>query len=94
MKKKTIEDIAKSEAFEFKVDYKPFETDLDYGEYAEYGFKKGFIAGAELYASNQSEIEAENVWLKRNAGLERFAFAPIFLIGIVIGILITRIINL
>jgi len=31
--------------------------------------------------------------LKGNAGLERFAFAPIFLIGIVIGILITRIIN-
>ena len=38
-------------------------------------------------------VKEENVWLKRNAGLERFAFAPIFLIGVIIGILITRIIN-
>ena len=41
------EKVAKSKAFEFKVDYKPFETDLDYREYAEYGFKKGFLEGAE-----------------------------------------------
>ena len=39
------------------------------------------------------DVKAENMRLKGNAGLERFAFAPIFLIGIVIGILITRIIN-
>ena len=45
------------------------------------------------FNSKYQKILAENVWLKRNAGLERFAFAPIFLIGIVIGILITRIIN-
>ena len=43
----TPEEVAKSKAFEFKVDYKPFETDLDYREYAEYGFKKGFLEGAE-----------------------------------------------
>jgi hypothetical protein len=46
MEKETLEEAAKSEAFEFKVDYKPFETDLDYREYAEYGFEKGFIDGA------------------------------------------------
>jgi hypothetical protein len=46
-KQETLEKVAKSKAFEFKVDYKPFETDLDYREYAEYGFKKGFLEGAE-----------------------------------------------
>jgi hypothetical protein len=44
-KQLSLEKVAKSEAFEFKVDYKPFETNLDYREYAEYGFEKGFIAG-------------------------------------------------
>ena len=51
--KKTLEEVAKSEAFEFKVDYKPFETDLDYREYAEFGFEKGFIAGAEYQAERR-----------------------------------------
>ena len=46
MEKETLEEAAESEAFEFKVDYKPFETDLNYREYAEYGFVKGFIKGA------------------------------------------------
>ena len=50
MEKKTLEDVAKLEAFEFKIDYKPFETDLDYREYAEYGFEKGFISGVEWQA--------------------------------------------
>ena len=45
------------------------------------------------FNSKYQEVLAENMRLKGNAGLERFAFAPIFLIGIVIGILITRIIN-
>ena len=44
---KTLTNVAKSKAFEFKVDYKPFKTDLDYRLYAEYGFEKGFIAGFE-----------------------------------------------
>ena len=43
----TLEEAAKSKAFEFSVDYKPWETSLDYREYAEYGFEKGFIAGAK-----------------------------------------------
>jgi hypothetical protein len=47
-KQETIKEVAKSQAFEFSVDYKPWETDLDYREYAEYGFEKGFIAGAKL----------------------------------------------
>jgi hypothetical protein len=47
MEKETIEEAAKSKAFEFSVDYKPWETDLDYREYAEYGFEKGFITGAK-----------------------------------------------
>ncbi len=46
----TLEEAAKSEAFEFKVDYKPFKTDLDYREYAEYGFEKGFVDGAKWQA--------------------------------------------
>jgi hypothetical protein len=46
-KQKTVEEIAKTKAFEFKIDYKPFETDLDYREYAEYGFEKGFIDGTK-----------------------------------------------
>ena len=47
MKQEEIEEVAKSEAFEFSVDYKPFETDLDYREYAQYGFGKGFKEGAK-----------------------------------------------
>ena len=49
-KQETLEEVAKSEAFEFSVDYKPWETDLDYREYAEYGFEKGFIEGTKYQA--------------------------------------------
>ena len=42
---KDKEQSAKQNAFEFSVDYKPFETDLDYREYAEYGFERGFLDG-------------------------------------------------
>ena len=55
-----VEEIAKTKAFEFKVDYKPFETDLDYREYAEYGFKKGFIDGTKCQAErsyNKEEVD-------------------------------------
>ncbi len=45
-------EIAKSSAFEFRVDYKPFETDLNYREYAEYGFEKGFIEGTKWMTEN------------------------------------------
>jgi hypothetical protein len=38
MNHKEISDIA----FEWVVDYKPFETDLHYKEYAKYGFEKGY----------------------------------------------------
>jgi hypothetical protein len=59
----TLEKVAKSKAFEFKVDYKPFETDLDYREYAEYGFKKGFLEGAEWQAERMySEEEVEQIF--------------------------------
>jgi hypothetical protein len=39
------EQLARKQSFEFKVDYKPFQEDLDFSQYAEYGFEKGFIAG-------------------------------------------------
>ena len=52
-----VEEIAKTKAFEFKVDYKPFETDLDYREYAEYGFKKGFIDGTKCQAERSYSNE-------------------------------------
>lgn len=55
----TLEEVAKSEAFEFKVDYKPFETDLDYREYSEYGFEKGFIKGVKYQAERISLMEIE-----------------------------------
>jgi hypothetical protein len=60
---KTLEKVAKSKAFEFKVDYKPFETDLDYREYAEYGFKKGFLEGAEWQQERMySEEEVRQIF--------------------------------
>jgi hypothetical protein len=55
-----VEEIAKTKAFEFKIDYKPFETDLDYREYAEYGFKKGFIDGTKCQSErsyNKEEVD-------------------------------------
>jgi hypothetical protein len=58
-KQETLEEVAKSEAFEFKVDYKPFETDLNYGEYAEFGFEKGFIAGAKRQQDKNKYSEEE-----------------------------------
>ena len=57
MKEETLEEAAKSEAFEFKVDYKPFKTDLDYREYAEYGFEKGFVDGANWQAERVYSLE-------------------------------------
>jgi hypothetical protein len=64
-KQETLEEaaekVAKSKAFEFKVDYKPFETDLDYREYAEYGFKKGFLEGTKWQQErmyNEKEVES------------------------------------
>jgi hypothetical protein len=51
---------AKSEAFEFKVDYKPFEEDLNYKEYAEYGFEKGFIEGIEWLQKNILQLLKDN----------------------------------
>ncbi len=65
MKNETLEEIAKSKAFEFKVDYKPFETDLDYREYAEYGFKKGFIDGTKLQAERSYSKEEVDDLLDR-----------------------------
>ena len=70
-KQETLEEIAKSEAFEFKVDYKPFETDLDYREYAEYGFEKGFIAGVKLQAERRySEEEVLQLLTNRSFDLK------------------------
>ena len=65
--KETLEEaaekVAKSKAFEFKVDYKPFETDLDYREYAEYGFKKGFLEGAKWQSERMySEEDMKKAW--------------------------------
>jgi hypothetical protein len=56
-KQKTVEEIAKTKAFEFKIDYKPFETDLDYREYAEYGFEKGFIDGTKCQSERMYSEE-------------------------------------
>ena len=68
-KQESLEEAAKSEAFEFKVDYKPFETDLDYGEYAEFGFEKGFIAGAKWQQETMySEEEVLELWNWLNDG--------------------------
>ena len=64
-KNETLEEVAKSEAFEFKVDYKPFETDLDYREYAEFGFKKGFKAGAECQAERMYSEEDMRLAIKK-----------------------------
>lgn len=49
----TIDKIAKSKAFEFKVDYKPFVTNLSYSEYGEYGFEQGFKEGVKWYEENK-----------------------------------------
>jgi hypothetical protein len=69
-KQETLENIAKSEAFEFSVDYKPWETDLDYREYAEYGFEKGFIEGAKYQAKGMySEKEVLAMLLIKHNGL-------------------------
>jgi translation initiation factor 2 beta subunit (eIF-2beta)/eIF-5 len=65
VKQETLEQTAKSKAFEFKVDYKPFETDLDYGEYAEYGFEKGFIDGAKWQAERMYSEEEVKSFLDR-----------------------------
>jgi hypothetical protein len=56
-KQETLEETAKSKAFEFKFDYKPFETDLDYREYAEHGFEKGFIDGTKHQAERMHSEE-------------------------------------
>lgn len=64
-KQETLEEITKSKAFEFKVDYKPFETDLDYREYAEHGFEKGFIDGAKWQQQRSySEEEVLGILVK------------------------------
>ena len=67
MKKETIKEVAKSQAFEFSVDYKPWETDLDYREYAEYGFEKGFIEGTKYQAERRySEEEVLDLLHRRS----------------------------
>ena len=48
-KNETLEEAA----FEFKIDYKPFETNLDYKEYAEYGFIQGAKWQAERSYSKE-----------------------------------------
>lgn len=61
----TLEKVSKVKAFEFKVDYKPFETDLDYKDYAEYGFEKGFQIGAKLQAERMySEKQMDDAYDK------------------------------
>jgi hypothetical protein len=72
-KQETLKEVAKSEAFEFSVDYKPWETDLDYREYAEYGFEKGFIEGTKwqverMYSEEEViELIKKAVYQKQNA---------------------------
>jgi hypothetical protein len=82
----TLEEITKSKAFEFKVDYKPFETDLDYREYAEHGFEKGFIDGAKWQAERsyseenlKKAIDLARVFSKNteNDGYDEFEYTPI-----------------
>jgi hypothetical protein len=67
--KETIEEAAKSKAFEFKVDYKPFEIDLDYKKYAEHGFIKGFKEGAKWM---EERMYSEEDMLKCWNACERF----------------------
>jgi hypothetical protein len=69
----TLEEVAKSEAFEFSVDYKPWETDLDYREYAEYGFEKGFIEGTKHQAERMYSEEIELInWLQQSLTAKKF----------------------
>ena len=58
MTNETIIEIAK----DWAVDYKPFETDLHYTKYAEYGFEEGFKRGMKeanknicSYCTNQKD---------------------------------------
>jgi hypothetical protein len=72
-KQEIIEEVAKSEAFEFSVDYKPWETDLDYREYAEYGFEKGFIEGTKYQAKGMYSEEIELInWLQQSLTAKKF----------------------
>jgi hypothetical protein len=72
-KQETLEEVAKSEAFEFSVDYKPWETDLDYREYAEYGFEKGFIEGTKHQAERMYSEEIELInWLQQSLTAKKF----------------------
>jgi hypothetical protein len=56
---------AEENALEFSIDYKPFEENLNYREYAKYGFEKGFIAGA-----NSKYVEAGKLKFAIEAVLE------------------------
>lgn len=52
MNHKEISDIA----FEWVVDYKPFETDLHYKEYAKYGFEKGYEEAMKKKVQETDEL--------------------------------------
>jgi hypothetical protein len=52
----TVDEIAKSKAFEFKVDYKPFVTNLSYSEYGEYGFEQGFKEGIKWFKEKINKL--------------------------------------
>ena len=39
----------KSLAFEWAIDYKPWEDDLSPQEYAEHGFEQGFLRAVKIY---------------------------------------------
>jgi len=44
MTREEAESLSKSNAFEWAIDYKPWDTSLDYRSYASHGYEAGFMA--------------------------------------------------
>jgi len=66
-----LEKRAKHNAFEFSIDYKPWEENLCYKKYAEYGYEKGYIKGFEDFKKENITFKPEKFeQFKREFGKE------------------------
>ena len=66
---------AQREAFEWSVDYKPWEEDLSPQEYAKYGFEKGYEC-LEHKLKALKQAYQDTIWMARRYAAGRHTHAP------------------
>lgn len=72
-------------AFNFSVDYKPFDENLHFSEYAKYGYQKGFLDGITHERQCKERIEIRQI--NRAFWVAAIGVIALIILGIIIELL-------